>query len=321
MRTQSDLMPTDARELRVVRREMVTDDTVLLELAPEGGAGPLPDWDAGAHIDLAIPGIGPRQYSLCGDRYASTYTIAVKHELDGRGGSAYLHHAIAPGAVLQTTAVRNRFALEDADRYVFIAGGIGVTPILAMVREVERRGRLWELHYLGRKRRQMPFLAEIEAMSADRLRVYQSDLEGFADATGLMAGAGGALVYCCGPEPLMVAVERAARERGVQVRTERFAPTDTAHHSGDTGFELVLARSEVTLWVPPGRSALEVMGEAGVNVLSSCGEGTCGTCEVAIVEGEADHRDSILDDEEREANEYVYPCVSRAVGTRLIIDA
>ncbi|MFD0439945.1 PDR/VanB family oxidoreductase [Streptomyces chartreusis] len=311
-------------DLRVVHRELVTDDVVVLELAP-GDTASLVGWDAGAHLDIAVPGVGPRQYSLCGPPGAATYTIAVKREPAGRGGSAYLHDEVRAGGVLRATGLRNHFGLEEAERYVFVAGGIGVTPILAMVREAERTGRPWELHYLGRRRGQMPFLSWIEDLAGDRVRVYESDIDGIPDAAAIVAGASspaaGTLVYCCGPEALMSAVEEAGRLHGLQVRSERFAPADEAHHDGDTGFELVLARSERTLWVPADRSALAVMADAGVNVLSSCGEGTCGTCEVAIIEGVADHRDSILEDDEREANEYMYPCVSRSRGPRIVIEA
>ncbi|MDQ0798153.1 ferredoxin-NADP reductase [Streptomyces sp. B1I3] len=306
--------------VRVADRTIEADDVVVLELEdPQGG--PLPQWEPGAHIDLRLPGGLIRQYSLCGDPEAPTWRIAVLRVPEGRGGSARVHDELQAGALIQVRGPRNRFPLVPAERYVFIAGGIGVTPILPMVAAAERAGAKWELHYGGRSRTSMAFLSDLEAFG-DLVTAYPEDEVGLIDLDHVLDVAGaGVSVYSCGPAPLLEALgTRCAERKDVTLRTERF----TARQLGDTpsaqSFEVELVVSGMTVTVPPDRSILEVVEDAGVEVLYSCQEGTCGTCETAVIQGEIDHRDSLLTPEERASNETMLICVSRAACPRLVLE-
>ncbi|MEV6824118.1 PDR/VanB family oxidoreductase [Amycolatopsis sp. NPDC051102] len=301
-------------DLLVDRKEKVADDVVALTLRAPGG-GSLPPWEPGAHVDLVLPGFR-RQYSLCGDPSdASAYQVAVLRERDGRGGSAYVHDVLSAGDSLQVEGPRNHFALVDAERYLFIAGGIGITPILPMLASVARSGREWQLVYGGRTRASMAFTAEL-ARHGDRVVFRPQDEHGLLDLPALLAGAGpGTAVYCCGPEPLLAAVEAL---EPADLHVERFTPREEA--GPRTAFEVELAGSGRVLPVPADRSILEVVEEAGVQVLSSCREGTCGTCETGVLGGTPDHRDSVLTADERLESEVMMLCVSRACSPRLVLD-
>ncbi|NEY34053.1 2Fe-2S iron-sulfur cluster binding domain-containing protein [Streptomyces sp. PRKS01-65] len=283
---------------------------------PEGGA--LPSWEPGAHIDLLLgPGL-ERQYSLCGDPAdRHTWRIAVLREPDGRGGSAYVHDRLAPGAAVRVRGPRNHFPLEAAPRYRFVAGGIGITPILPMLAAVEAAGAEWTLLYGGRTRASMAFTGEL-ARYGDRVTLAPQDATGLLDLGPVLDGLpDGTLVYCCGPGPLLDAVEERCPPRAL--RTERFRPKEP-RAGADAEFEVELARSGRTVTVPPGRSVLDAVRAAGVEVLYSCTEGTCGTCETDVLEGVPDHRDSVLTPQEREAGQTMLVCVSRCRGTRLVLD-
>ncbi|TQS41205.1 oxidoreductase [Cryptosporangium phraense] len=301
--------------LRVERRETAADGVVLLELVdPDGRA--LPAWDPGAHIDLVL---GPyvRQYSLCGDPAdRARWRIAILRDADGRGGSAFAHDRLAAGDVVAVSGPRNHFRLDPSPRYLFVAGGIGITPIVPMVAAATAAGADWELHYGGRSRASMAFSHRLAADYGDRVRVHPQDETGLLDLDRILGGSrSGTLVYCCGPEPLLQAVEQ--RCLAGELRVERFSaqPRDEG-----TAFEVVLRRSGLTLTVPPGRSILDVVEAAGVPVLSSCREGTCGTCETAVLDGTVDHRDTLLTADEQAANDTMFVCVSRAASSPLILD-
>jgi ferredoxin-NADP reductase len=300
------------------RTEEATSVASLTLRHPEGD--PLPAWEPGAHVDLVLTDELVRPYSLCGDPADRTaWTVAVLHEPRGRGGSAYVHEKLTPGAVVRVRGPRNHFPLHEAPRYRFVAGGIGITPILPMVAAAEAAGAEWSLLYGGRTRGSMAFLDRLSAYGT-KVRVAPEDETGLLDLDGYLGLAGDdALVYCCGPGPLLDAVEA----RGA-AHTERFRPAtqdgpDSADGT-DHAFEVELRRSGRTLTVPPGRSILHTVQEAGVEVLYSCAEGTCGTCETDIVDGAADHRDSVLTAEERAAGETLMICVSRCLGPRLVLD-
>jgi ferredoxin-NADP reductase len=302
-------------EAAIVGRSHAAADVIVLELMTTDTT----TWTPGSHLEIDIPGVGARQYSLCGDPGDSRrLTVAILREPDSRGGSALLHDSADVGGILRVSGMRNHFELIPAPAYVFVAGGIGITPILPMIRQVDRDGADWRLVYLGRQKSRMPFLDVLEQLDAGRGRVVihtSSDAGRYDLPTLLARPIDETLVYCCGPESLMAAVEESTRTwPRSSVHLERFAPKDTATHDGDQGFSLVLAESDLELWVPPERTALDVMLEAGVDIIHSCKEGTCGTCEVEIIQGEADHRDSILDEAERAAQEYMYVCVSRCLG-------
>ena len=301
-------------ELVVADKEKLADGVVRLTLRAPGG-GLLPAWEPGAHIDLHLPG-SVRQYSLCGDPAdTSAYQVAVLREPDGRGGSAYVHDKLSAGDRLEVSAPRNHFALVDAERYLFIAGGIGITPILPMLDRVARSGRDWQLVYGGRASSSMAFTSDL-ARHGERVLFRPQDEHGLLDLPTLLAAVQpGTAVYCCGPEPLLAAVE--ALEPG-DLHVERF--TARPDESPRTAFEVELAGSGRVLPVPADRSILEVVEEAGVTVLSSCREGTCGTCETGVLGGEPDHRDSVLTADERLENEVMMLCVSRACTPRLVLD-
>lgn len=298
-------------ELVVAGKVPVAAGVVALTLRHPGG-DLLPEWTPGAHVSLDLGQGLVRQYSLCGDPAdRSAWRIAVLREEAGRGGSAYVHDVLAVGDKVPVSAPRNNFALVGADSYLFVAGGIGITPLLPMIACADRRGADWRLTYGGRTRASMAFLDELAAYG-DRVLVRPQDETGLLDLSELD---GAPTVYCCGPEPLLAAVE--ARCPAGTLHVERF--TGVTAGEGDE-FEVVLDRSGRTLTVPAGRSILEVVEEAGIAVLSSCREGTCGTCETEVRAGVPDHRDVLLTPDERAAGETMMICVSRARGGKLVLD-
>jgi ferredoxin-NADP reductase len=317
-RTQNEV---DLR-LRVDRRTEGAEGVVVLDLRDPSGAD-LPAWEPGAHVDLRLPGGLTRQYSLCGDpAERAVWRIAVLREPDGRGGSARVHADLHEGSEVDVRGPRNHFELVVSPRYVFVAGGIGITPLLPMLTAAERSGADWELHYGGRSRRSMAFLEALEEATGNRVTLHPQDEVGLIDLDRILgAPREDTLVYCCGPEPLLSAVERhcAAWPAGA-LHLERFAPKDLDEPVLTGAFEVELAQSGLTLTVPPERSILEVVEDAGVGVLSSCQEGTCGTCETAVLEGTVDHRDSLLTPDEQAADDTMFICVSRAACPRLVLD-
>ncbi|MFE2431121.1 PDR/VanB family oxidoreductase [Streptomyces sp. NPDC059373] len=311
------MTPEHEAEVVVTTRTDEAAGVVSLTLRHPAGE-PLPAWEPGSHIDLVLGnGAGPvRQYSLCGDPADRTaWTVAVLREPAGRGGSAYVHDKLTEGTSVRVRGPRNHFALRPAARYLFVAGGIGITPILPMLAAAEAAGAEWSLLYGGRTRGSMAFLDRLAAYG-DRVRVAPQDETGLLDLAGYLGSPGPeTLVYCCGPGPLLDAVEDRCT-----AHTERFQAKAADPDAASDAFELVLQQSGLTLTVPPGRSILDTVQDAGVQVLYSCTEGTCGTCETDIVEGEADHRDSVLTAEEQAAGETMMICVSRCRGARLVLD-
>lgn len=304
-------------ELVVGHRESAADGVLALTLRHPLGEE-LPAWEPGGHIDVVLgPGL-ERQYSLCGDPADRTeWRIAVLREPDGRGGSAHVHEQLRQGDKVRVRGPRNHFALEPAPRYRFIAGGIGITPILPMLAEAESRGAQWTLLYGGRTRNSIAFTEEL-GRYGDRVTVAPQDETGLLDLASVLDDVPeGTLVYCCGPGPLLDAVE--ARCPAGVLRLERFTPKE--QETGEnTEFEVELAQSGRTVTVPADVSVLDAVRGAGVEVLFSCTEGTCGTCETDVLEGAPDHRDSVLTDAEREAGETMMICVSRCRGKRLVLD-
>jgi ferredoxin-NADP reductase len=325
-RAGTPTMPTVYREhemnLVVVRRETVAADVIALTLTdPADGA--LPGWTPGAHVDLVLDGALTRQYSLCGAlQDHKSFRIGVLRAPDSRGGSQLVHEALKEGSQVRVRGPRNHFTLADAPRYVFLAGGIGITPLLPMIESVQRRGVPWTLDYGGRQRASMAFLDEL-AGYGDRVRVWPQDERGMPDLPAILGDPRpDTLIYCCGPEGLLSAVQSqcTAWPAGA-LHTERFAPRPTEPATGaDTAFELVLQRSGITTVVPHDKTILEVVEEARISVLSSCRVGTCGTCEQEVIAGDIDHRDSVLSEEDREAGEYMMICVSRCRSDRLVLD-
>ena len=310
----------------VVRRASNESDGVRsLELAPAQG-GHFPPWTPGAHIDVVL-GSGDdalvRQYSLCGEVTASdTWQIAVLRAPDSRGGSAHVHDSVNEDDILRVRGPRNHFGLVRSPRYLFIAGGIGITPILPMIAEAEAIGADWRLVYGGRTRSAMAFLDRLTRYG-DRVQLVPEDEAGRLDLEALFAEpAADTLVYTCGPSGLLDAVEaRSAGWPPGSVRMERFSAVERAEGDGeDTEFTVVLQRSGLTLQVAADKSIYSVVRENNVSVLASCLEGICGTCETDVLDGEVDHRDAILDEDERASNTTMMICVSRCRGGKLTLD-
>jgi len=265
-----------------------------------------------------------RQYSLCGspgDQH--NWRIGVLLDPGGRGGSRRVHETMNVGDAVAVRGPRNHFPLLAADRYVFIAGGIGITPMLPMLEAATDAGAAWQLFYGGRSRESMAFVGEL-ARYGDRVTLWPEDTRGMLPLDEILSSpSDGVLIYCCGPEGLLTATERQCAAWPVgALHVERFAakPQPEAAVGGDSAFEVVCRRSGVTVMVPPDKSIIEVLEENGVSVLSSCLEGVCGTCETAVLAGTPDHRDSLLTQEERETNEYMMVCVGRALSDRLELD-
>ncbi|MEU3526757.1 PDR/VanB family oxidoreductase [Streptomyces sp. NPDC038707] len=322
MPTHTTAPPDAELDLVVTRRTDEADGVVSLDLRRPDGA-PLPAWTPGAHIDLVLAPDLARQYSLCSSpQDAHVWRVAVLREEEGRGGSRHVHDKLSEGDPVRVRGPRNHFALEDAERYLFIAGGIGITPIVPMLEQAQRRGRRWELAYGGRTLASMAFRDALVTRYGERVRVRPEDVHGLLDLGALLGTPRpGTLVYCCGPEPLLEAVEeRCAGWPAGTLHVERFTPKVPQEPLRDGAFEVELAQTGITVTVPPEKSVLQAVEEAGAQVLSSCREGTCGTCETAVLDGTVDHRDSLLTPAEREAHDTMMICVSRAACPRLVLD-
>lgn len=305
-------------DLRVRRMTWEAEGVLSVELAHPDGK-PLPGWAPGAHLDIHVGG-QIRQYSLCGDpRDPVVYRVGVLNEPASRGGSRHVHTKLRPGQHVTVSGPRNHFALEDAPSYLFVAGGIGITPVLAMAREAARRGAEWRMVYGGRTRRSMAFTDELNALGGDVTVVPQDEL-GHIDLAAALAGlSGDTLVYCCGPEPLLAAVEAVCPAD--RLRVERFAAPVVERGGDDAAFEVECRTSGHTLSVGAGTSILQAAEAAGLTVNSSCQEGICGSCETRVLEGTPDHRDFLLSEAEHAANASMMICVSRcASGRRLVLD-
>jgi len=311
-------------DLVVERHELVADGVVALTLAhPEGAA--LPQWSPGAHVDLILDDSLIRQYSLCGgSKDDRAWRIGVLRDAAGRGGSIRVHDELQEGSAVRVRGPRNHFPLVNSPRYQFIAGGIGITPILAMIEAVAARGADWQLLYGGRRRDSMAFLDELR-VHGERVTVWPQDERGHLPLDSVLGEPrDDTLIYCCGPEALLDAVENACRpwpEGSLHI--ERFAakaqPAEPAPGALET-FEVECRQSGITVTVGPDDSIYDAVEAAGVDVLASCMEGVCGTCEAAVLEGKPDHRDSLLTEAEREAGRVMMICVSRSCSERLVLD-
>lgn len=309
----------------VVSRREPARDVVELRLTATAG-GPLPTWEPGAHVDLVLASGLVRQYSLCGPTDADEYTIAVLRENQSRGGSLEVHEQVGAGDQLMIRGPRNHFPLVTAPHLLLVAGGIGITPLLAMARRLTETGASWELHYGGRTRASMAYLdvlAELAGRAGAPFTVYPQDEVGLLPLGAVLdAAPAGTAVYTCGPEPLLLAVEDAARARDLAVHLERFGPSSvTAAPAGDdTEFEVTLQRSARTLTVPVGKRLIDVVREVVPAVPFSCEEGYCGSCETGVLDGIPDHRDSVLGQDERAANDCMMICVGRSKTPSLVLD-
>lgn len=310
----------DFVRLRVSERIVEASGVVSLRLVHPGGA-PLPTWEPGAHIDVEVAGV-TRQYSLSDAEAApGSWRIAVLREPAGRGGSRAIHDAVHAGTELVVSAPRNHFPLLAAQRYIFVAGGIGITPILPMISEANRRGAEWSLIYGGRSLKTMAFVDDLTRYG-DRVTIVPEDTKGRVDfGEYLRQVHDHTLIYACGPSALLDALAQASNHWPTgSLHVERFTAQDI-DSSGDLDFEVEFTASGVTAVIPPDRSILDVANELGLPTLSSCEEGVCGTCQTAVLEGTADHRDAVMTDDEKASASSMFICVSRSkAGTRLKLD-
>jgi ferredoxin-NADP reductase len=323
----------DARPITLVvkRKSQIADDIYMFELRSASG-GELPPFTPGSHITVTTPSGQKRRYSLCNDsQERDRYVIAVKQEKSGRGGSLSFTMKIQEGDEVIVESPANEFVMSSSEpkSYVFIAGGIGITPILPMIVAAEAAGTPWTLDYGGRTRASMAFRDELRSRYGDRVVLQPQDERGLLDLDELLGEPSpDTLVYCCGPEPLLAAVEsRCARWPEGALHVERFAPRPAELEPEPAGpaaaaeaFEVELARSGMLIRVSAETSILRAVEAAGVQVLSSCTEGICGTCETAVLGGVPDHRDSLLTPAERSAGDTMMICVSRSATPRLALD-
>ena len=319
----------ESHELELVLDSVAgeTADVLVLELR-RADASALPAWAPGAHIDLVLPSGKIRQYSLCGDvADTSRYRVAVLRETAGRGGSEEIHAIAKSGLTVRARGPRNHFALVDAPRYLFVAGGIGITPILPMIKTAESAGRPWRLVYGGRTRGSMGFVKEIASRTGGTVTLLPQDEAGLPDLDALLSEAGpDAAIYGCGPAGMLKALKEAAAQHGraSALHIESFsAPDDVmppAGGAGDTPFEVELRKSGVVLQVPADRSLADVLQDAGIDVSFSCQEGYCGTCETRVLEGVPDHRDTILTEDEKAAGNIMMVCCGRSRTPRLVLE-
>ena len=319
--TASDQPPT--MPLRVTRNEKIADGIHLLEFRDAGGK-PLPEFSAGAHIAIRVPNGLLRKYSLCNDpAERDRYLVAVKREANGRGGSSNLIDSVKAGDELMVSAPVNDFGLPPrAQDFLFIAGGIGITPIMAMIRQVQAEGKRFRLFYCTRSAETTAFRDELSAPEfKDKVTIHydQGDPSCSFDLRPILAERKNREhLYCCGPRPLMEAV-RAMTDHWSQasVHFEAFSDAET-HKPSDKAFKVRLACSGAVIEVPTTMTILEALRAHGLDVPSSCETGTCGTCRTKLLAGEADHRDLVLAEHDRADN--IMICVSRARSDEITID-
>ncbi len=318
---------TDLIQVRIQALRWEAQGIVSLELRrPEGGA--LPAFEPGAHIDLVLPNGVSRSYSLVNAQaHQDHYVVAVNRDAASRGGSRFIHDSLRCGDLVQISAPRNHFALdESAPHTVLIAGGIGVTPLYAMAQRLQATGRSWEMWYSARNRTMAAYLAPIvdlgQAGGADRVHLnFDQDPGGrMLDLPAIVAQIDPAAhLYCCGPTPMIAAFEQACTGRAPEtVHVEYFSAAEAPAAEG--GFTLVLSRSGRSIVVEPGKTILDAMLDNDIDVPYSCTEGVCGTCELRVIEGEPDHRDLVLSKEERAANKSIMVCCSGSLSPKLVLD-
>lgn len=313
------------RERLVVRDVRALSSDVVGITVGFGDGRALPAWNPGDHIDIELESGVTRQYSLCGTRAdIDAWSIAVRLDPAGRGGSMFAHERLRAGDVVRVAGPRAKFALEDAPAYVLIAGGIGITPILTMAEHLAERGAPFRLYYFDRGAERMVFAERLDALGTSAVAVDRALDDATTLAAVLADAPTDALVYACGPKRMLS--ELADLVDPARLRVEDFAPeaalpVEAAPSDAETdAFEVQLGVGGAIHPVPAGCSLLEVLLQAGVDVMWSCREGNCATCETNVLEGTPDHRDVILTEDERAANDVMFPCVSRARSARLVLD-
>jgi tetrachlorobenzoquinone reductase len=319
MNTAVQTLMVQVADVRAEARDVMT-----LELRAIGG-GELPPFEPGSHLDLHLPNGLIRQYSLTNDwRERDRYVIGVGRAADSRGGSSYVHTNIRAGAQLKISTPRNNFPLDpDATSFLFIAGGIGVTPIVAMVRWCVANGKTWRLIYASRSRQRAAFYEELCALGGDRAEFHFDDERGqiLDAAQAISSWTQGERIYCCGPDALMNAVKVLTEGFPIGVtRFEWFTAPQIDETEDSNSFTVRLERSGAEFEVPKQKSILEVLEEHGFEIPFSCREGLCGTCVTHVCSGEPDHRDYVLSDEERASGKMMTICCSRSKSPLLTLD-
>lgn len=314
-------MTEETIPVRLIEVRYAARDINLYSLARPDGA-PLPPASPGSHVDLILPDGILRQYSLIDvDGPGDRYTIGVKRDAAGTGGSLFLHDRVPVGSMLRVSHPRNHFPLdEQAPHSVLIAGGIGVTPIYAMAARLARLGKPFEIHYSSRSRDDAALARELAGLGSCRFH-YDAESDGrFLDLKAIVAAApDGAHFYCCGPLPMLKAFEDAtASLPPAHVHVEYFTAKEAAATEG--GFTVELKRSGTSYVIPAGKTILDVLREAGLDVPASCEKGVCGTCETRVLAGTPDHRDAILTESEKRAGDTMMICCSGAKSDRLVLD-
>lgn len=319
---KAHLQPHLQARVRTLRHE--AQRITSIELVPIEGEV-FPPFTPGAHLDLHLPNGLTRSYSLVNapeDR--NRYVIGVLHDEKSRGGSRWLHEQLHCGATLPVSAPRNNFALDEAAAStLLVAGGIGVTPMLCMYRKLRERGRAVQFVYCARSRAQAAFLDELAALGGDVLLHFDDEHDGrpFDLAACLARQPREVHAYCCGPGAMLDAFQRACAQAGIaNVHIERFAAAAPVENAQSSGYTVELARSGRTLFVPAGKALLDVLLDADVDVEYSCREGLCGACQTRVLGGCVDHRDSVLTQSERAANDAMMICVSGAQSGTLVLD-
>ena len=291
------------------------------ELRPTEGSQ-LPTFTAGAHIDLTLPNDLVRSYSLVNSQSERhRYVIAVQKDRASRGGSKWVHDNFRPGDVLAVNSPRNNFMLDEtAEKSIFIAGGIGITPILSMIDRLTTIGRDWELVFCARTRSNTPFLERLQNMPQVRFNFDEEPGGKILDVAALVREAPpNCHLYCCGPIPMLDAFEQVTKDTPrEQVHVEYFAAKYPPATEGC--FRVVLAKSGKEVMVPAGKTILETLRESGIDIRFSCTEGICGTCETGVLEGIPDHRDRVLTEAERDSNKSMMICCSGSKSETLVLD-
>lgn len=318
-RPRPPVEPDRTIALTVAKRRVVARDQDVIEVTlTPGGGGILPRWYPGAHLDVHLPSGLVRQYSLCGDPATSgSYRIAVRRIPNGGGGSVEIHDGLPEGATVHTHGPRNAFPLtvpgygSPARRFRFVAGGIGITPILPMLALARRRGIDWSMVYTGRTRDSLPFVDEVGSFGAN-VEIRTDDRRGLPTAAELLGDCpDGTAVYACGPAPMLTSVRAALVGRDdVELHFERFAAAPVV--DGRT-FQATVASSGDAIGVGAEETLLAALRRTGVHAPYSCQQGFCGTCRTRVLAGEVDHRDTLLTEPERAAG-WMLTCVSRAAG-------
>jgi len=321
-------MSDDSQDLQL--RVAAKRDAALgiVEITLESLSGQdLPAFEAGSHMDLHLPGGWVRPYSISNDpAERRRYVFGILREASSRGGSAAVHDALQVGQTLRTGRPKNNFPLRNtASHKLLVAGGIGITPVLSMARQLGREGRAFSLHYAGRSRARMAFLDAVSSTPlAAHTRLHVKDETGAMDMSAVLdAQPSDAELYVCGPAGFMEAVFETALERGwgpERLHRELFAAAPVQTIDGaERPFEIELASDGRVIAVPAGCSAAKAMQDAGVPLYTSCEQGVCGTCLTTVLDGEPEHRDQYLTPEEQAANTQFLPCCSRARSARLIV--